>query len=211
MKQAQKGADVRKNILIAFACITVLAILAYVGNQYFLRKNGFSPTALSAAQLETGAEGRVQLTLDALQGPFAAQEPDLYYYFFLPHDGEEGRIAVIALRESQQNEDLPALLEQSQNAGDPESQRVTLEVTGTLEQIPPSLRETLKTQLDAWLDEGEVTDEDLSALFYPYYVSESSVDAPATDILYYVLFGGLYLAWFVYAWVALENVQKEET
>ena len=76
---------------------------------------------------------------------------------------------------------------------------------------PPSLRETLKTQLDAWLDEGEVTDEDLSALFYPYYVSESSVEAPATDIIYYVLFGGLYLAWFVYAWVALENVQKEET
>ena len=86
-----------------------------------------------------------------------------------------------------------------------------MEVTGTLEQITPSLRETLKTQLDAWLDEGEVTDEDLSALFYPYYVSESSVEAPATDILYYVLFGGLYLAWFVYAWVALENVQKEET
>ena len=143
MKQAQKGADVRKNILIAFACITVLAILAYVGNQYLLRKNGFSPAALSAAQLETGTEGRVQLTLDALQGPFAAQEPDLYYYFFLPQDGEEGRIAVIALR--------------------------------------------------------------------PYYVSESSVEAPATDILYYVLFGGLYLAWFVYAWVALENVQKEET
>lgn len=42
-------------------------------------------------------------------------------------------------------------------------------------------------------------------------MSESSVEAPATDILYYVLFGGLYLAWFVYAWVALENVQKEET
>ena len=75
MKQAQKGADVRKNILIAIACITVLAILAYVGNQYLLRKNGFSPAALSAAQLETGTEGRVQLTLDALQGPFAAQEP----------------------------------------------------------------------------------------------------------------------------------------
>lgn len=139
------------------------------------------------------------------------RSPIFIIIFFLPQDGEEGRIAVIALRESQQNEDLSALLEQSQNSGNTQSQRVTMEVTGTLEQITPSLRETLKTQLDAWLDEGEVTDEDLSALFYPYYVSESSVDAPATDIIYYVLFGGLYLAWFVYAWVALENVQKEET
>ncbi len=194
--------------LLTFLGITVLAVLCYLGMRLMMEKSGYLPSRLTPGTLMGQAAGRYTEQITYLDGPIASLQPEdggkIQYYFFLPKDNPDGKIAVVGVRESLGSQDLEKVLAQSYS-GDASSQgqpSASVQITGTVYPLPPDLRAYAKEWMGK-LAGTEVTDEELGQVLYPYCLEEDRLTYLIDPyVLFYSLFGILYLVFFAYVAVS---------